>query len=1681
MDLLALLWILALAFIGLTEGAGLLPDGLNAAVGGKVMFTTTLTPGTTFGSVTWIFGGRNVFSFSGSNYTGPEYEGRITFFMSTGSLELRNLALTDRGEYSVSILIPGAPPQTGAAILEVYEPVSNVTITSSSTELVEFSSVSLSCSSSGSSLSFLWLNSSSEVTGSDSTLTIVNVTLYDQGPFRCRVSNPVSNGTSDPVTLSIYSPVSKVTVNSSSTELVEFSSVSLSCSSSGSSLSFLWLNSSSEVTGSDRVQITDGNSTLTIVNVTLYDQGPFRCRASNPVSNGTSDPVTLSIYSPVSKVTVTSSSTELVEFSSSVSLSCSSSGSSLSFLWLNSSSEVTGSDRVQITDGNSTLTIVNVTRNDQGPFRCRASNPVSEGTSAQLNLTIYYGPENTNLTISPPKEHHLEGSDISLSCSADSRPPAQFTWFLNGSALSATGPELKLMNVQQHQSGSYSCQAFNDKTLRYETSTPASISVLSLTEGAGLLPDGLNAAVGGKVMFTTTLTPGTTFGSVTWIFGGRNVFSFSGSNYTGPEYEGRITFFMSTGSLELRNLALTDRGEYSVSILIPGAPPQTGAAILEVYEPVSNVTITSSSTELVEFSSVSLSCSSSGSSLSFLWLNSSSEVTGSDSTLTIVNVTLYDQGPFRCRVSNPVSNGTSDPVTLSIYSPVSKVTVTSSSTELVEFSSSVSLSCSSSGSSLSFLWLNSNSEVTGSDRVQITDGNSTLTIVNVTLYDQGPFRCRASNPVSEGTSAQLNLTIYYGPENTNLTISPPKEHHLEGSDISLSCSADSRPPAQFTWFLNGSALSATGPELKLMNVQQHQSGSYSCQAFNDKTLRYETSTPASISVLSLTEGAGLLPDGLNAAVGGKVMFTTTLTPGTTFGSVTWIFGGRNVFSFSGSNYTGPEYEGRITFFMSTGSLELRNLALTDRGEYSVSILIPGAPPQTGAAILEVYEPVSNVTITSSSTELVEFSSVSLSCSSSGSSLSFLWLNSSSEVTGSDSTLTIVNVTLYDQGPFRCRVSNPVSNGTSDPVTLSIYSPVSNVTVNSSSTELVEFSSVSLSCSSSGSSLSFLWLNSSSEVTGSDRVQITDGNSTLTIVNVTRNDQGPFRCRASNPVSNGTSDPVTLSIYSPVSNVTVTSSSTELVEFSSSVSLSCSSSGSSLSFLWLNSSSEVTGSDRVQITDGNSTLTIVNVTRNDQGPFRCRASNPVSEGTSAQLNLTIYYGPENTNLTISPPKEHHLEGSDISLSCSADSRPPAQFTWFLNGSALSATGPELKLMNVQQHQSGSYSCQAFNDKTLRYETSTPASISVLTRVSNVVVTSEPTEPVEFSSVSLSCSSSGSSLSFLWLNSSSEVTGSDRVQITDGNSTLTIFNVTRYDKGTFRCQVFNPVSEGTSDPLNLTIYYGPEKTHLTISQPQKYYENGSNISLMCSADSRPSAVFKWFLNGALLSDTGSDLSLMNVQISQSGNYSCQAFNDKTLRYELSQPASISVLKKVSGASVTSPSNLPIEGNSFRLICDAAGSVFTRNNPLSSEEAKYSMIVNYGPETVQIRGPRVEGQDNGAYTRSQEMHYADVCFTKKNNGGTVQMADQNKPSDYAEIRVNNNPRAAASSLPTYDAHLQRNKRPAPQPEMAELYAEIRVNNNPRAAASCLPTYDAHLQRNKRPAPQPEIAELYAQVRKN
>uniref|UniRef100_A0A8C4DC12 Ig-like domain-containing protein n=1 Tax=Dicentrarchus labrax TaxID=13489 RepID=A0A8C4DC12_DICLA len=433
-------------------------------------------------------------------------------------------------------------------------------------------------------------------------------------------------------------------------------------------------------------------------------------------------------------------------------------------------------------------------------------------------------------------------------------------------------------------------------------------------------------------------------------------------------------------------------------------------------------------------------------------------------------------------------------------------------------------------------------------------------------------------------------------------------------------------------------------------------------------------------------------------VGGKVMFTTTLSPTETpFISVSWRFSSRPIITSDFANTTAPEYEGRITYFPSTGSLELRNLALSDSGEYIVFIITTGGLQNNGNTRLKVYE--------------------------------------------------------------------------------------------------------------------------------------------------------------------------------PVDNVTVTHGSTDLVEFNSSVSLSCSSSGSSLSFLWRNGSSEITASDRVQLTNGGATLTIVNVTRYDEGPYECFVSNLFSSGTSDQTKLNISYGPENINLKISPSQQYYEEGSDIKLSCSAVSTPSALFYWFLNGDKLSDTGPELRLMNIKMNQSGNYSCQAFNNKTLRYETSQLSVITVLEKISGVNITST-NRLIEGNPVNLTCEAAGSVSTRKWMKDGSDLNLADNITLHDENRVLSFHSLKKSDKGKYSCKVSNPINSEEAT-FNMVVNYGPE--NIRITGPSEIHLNES-LTLTCSAESIPSASYIWTLNGAEIHNSAVFTEII-TDLSQSGSYTCRATNNIT----------------------------------------------------------------------------------------------------------------------------------------------------------------------------------------------------------
>ncbi|XP_072291602.1 cell adhesion molecule CEACAM5-like isoform X3 [Eucyclogobius newberryi] len=598
-----------------------------------------------------------------------------------------------------------------------------------------------------------------------------------------------------------------------------------------------------------------------------------------------------------------------------------------------------------------------------------------------------------------------------MSCSADSRPAAQFQWLFNGELLSFTGAQLELMKIQMNQSGDYSCQAFNSKTHRYTTSEPGLISVLKRIMNISVESSSNQPMEGSSVNIICDAS-GSIF-SRKWLINGQEL-----------KPSENIVFYEQKQVLSFNVLNRKDSGTY-VCEISNSINSETASYSLHVNYGPENVQI-SGPKEIQEGKTLKLRCfCDSVPTANYTWIKNR-KILAQSSEYTKESAGSSDSGQYICKATNKITKKTVEAShTVLVTERVSDARVTVSSSDSVEFISSVTLSCSASGLSLSFLWLNGSDEVTASDRVNLTDGGATLTIATVRRSDQGPFRCKVSNPVSSSTSDPAELSISYGPDDVILKTSPQIDDFEEGSDVLMSCSADSRPAAQFQWLFNGELLSFTGAQLELMKIQMNQSGDYSCQAFNSKTHRYTTSEPGLISVLNGPENVQI--SGPKEIQEGKTLKLRCFCDSVPTANYTWIKN-RKILAQS-SEYTKE----------SAGS--------SDSGQYicKATNKITKKTVEASHTVL-VTERVSDARVTVSSSDSVEFiSSVTLSCSASGLSLSFLWLNGSDEVTASDrvnltdggATLTIATVRRSDQGPFRCKVSNPVSSSTSDPAELSI--------------------------------------------------------------------------------------------------------------------------------------------------------------------------------------------------------------------------------------------------------------------------------------------------------------------------------------------------------------------------------------------------------------------------------------------------------------------------------------------------------------------------------------------------------------------------------------------------------------------------------------------------------------------
>lgn len=502
----------------------------------------------------------------------------------------------------------------------------------------------------------------------------------------------------------------------------------------------------------------------------------------------------------------------------------------------------------------------------------------------------------------------------------------------------------------------------------------------------------------------------------------------------------------------------------------------------------------------------------------------------------------------------------------------------------------------------------------------------------------------------------------------------------------------------------------------------------------------------------------------------------------------------------------------------------------------------------------------------------------------------------------------------------------------------------------------------------------------------NRVTYNSSTSSLTLRSLKLDDSGVYTLQD----VNGFRAQLTLSVQVPISNVTLWAKATNLVEHNDTAVLMCSvSNGSSVSFQWLDGNSTVTAGGEVHLTNGNATLTIFNVTRYYQGPFRCNVSNGISHEISRPLHLNISYGPSNETIMVTPMEHTYKTGSNITLSCSAESSPPAMIQWIVDEVYLNQSGPQLHLKNVTEGNSGNYKCLFHNTVTSRFS-SASVLIQVLDPLTAVVVKQSDGPAILHEPFTLQCEVTGSADSIQWWRNGQFISA-DNTTVFDMNNRTLILNPVQYsDSGYYKCQAFNSVSNMTSSPYIVEVIYGPEMP--TIMGPT-VAKTGDNVTLSCYAASYPPSHYKWYFNDSLVSNMSK---YITHNLSKGvRKYICMAFNNITGKNS-SAYIMLTVVDPIENVQVEAPGNPAKEGNSYNLTCNVTGpvdhvywmkngeplpednrTVFSMDNktvsftPLERYDTGhyqcmainavgnmtstlYMLRVNFGPETPIIHGP-------------------------------------------------------------------------------------------------------------------------------
>ncbi|XP_078130424.1 B-cell receptor CD22-like isoform X4 [Sander vitreus] len=290
--------------------------------------------------------------------------------------------------------------------------------------------------------SYVWYKNGQNIQGQ--TSDSYSASFYPADSFSCAV-----RGHEDFPSPSVYGPKLPSVSVSPSAEIVEGSSVTLTCSSDANpAAKYTWYKENVNKPLSEGPQ-------LVFSSIRSSDSGQYYCTAENKLGMKTSQYKFIDVkYAPKHPSVSVTPSAEIVE-GSSVNLTCSSDANpAANYTWYKENQKP-----LQRSEGSYHFT--SISSEDRGNYYCMSENQFGQIKSLSLSVNVQYGPKRPSVSVSPSAEI-VEGSSVNLTCSSDANPAANYTWYKeNEDSPNASGQIFTITDIRAEHSGNYYCEAQN--------------------------------------------------------------------------------------------------------------------------------------------------------------------------------------------------------------------------------------------------------------------------------------------------------------------------------------------------------------------------------------------------------------------------------------------------------------------------------------------------------------------------------------------------------------------------------------------------------------------------------------------------------------------------------------------------------------------------------------------------------------------------------------------------------------------------------------------------------------------------------------------------------------------------------------------------------------------------------------------------------------------------------------------------------------------------------------------------------------------------------------------------------------------------------------------------------------------------------------------------------------------